>query len=672
MKEIKAFPNRKWVIKVAIGFLIVMGLLTFFSNTIMNYSLPQVTVAYSSGGSMTSVIKGTGTITAQNQSKETAKGARKIDVVFFGVNEEVLEGDVLASLAPVTEEEQADLKAAQAALKTLLDQKITDELQTPVYDYSMQERAIADAQELLNKAVLALTTSSDAELKTAKAELKALVDAKTTEDLQAPVYDYTKLQRVIDDALTALNKTYTTLNQANSKANAILTAQAAVNTAKANVGVANSDLGILVASKTDLELKAGVAKNEYDAATDAADKAAKKLVWDDFKTKLQTTNNQIAGQNVNIVSLETAFETANANLATANALPTPADASEAVLNAQEDYNAAVKALADQKKADGVAQQISGMSAADKAQALTDAQKKVDDLTSLSAFKTSLTALGTPAAVIAAAQTVPALADQVAAVESAKRSYEDAEKALTAQMKADSITQQIAALSVADKKKAIDDAQKKVDELTAFTELTNITAAKSGRISAVNIASGVETVKGDVMVIIDVIGDGFTVPITFTTLQISQMNIGMGARLDNYGGTEEDATLVSIKPDATDPRNKKIGTFKLNDPDNQYWFTSGSSVTLSLNNRSKDYQCIVPLSAIHEESGETFLYSIKEKSSPLGTRYIAVKVPVTILAKDDTNAAIDPSALGEYGSRVITESNDKSFKSGDQVRLAEGL
>jgi hypothetical protein len=167
-------------------------------------------------------------------------------------------------------------------------------------------------------------------------------------------------------------------------------------------------------------------------------------------------------------------------------------------------------------------------------------------------------------------------------------------------------------------------------------------------------------------------DGFKVPLTFTTEQVSQMQIGMGARLDNYGGSDEDATLVSIKPDSTDPRKKKVATFLLNDPDNMFWFSSGTSVTLSLNNRSKDYQCIVPLSAVHEESGETFLYTIKEKSSPLGMRYIAIKVPVTILAKDDTNAAIDPSALGEWGSRVITESNDKSFKSGDQVRLAEGL
>jgi hypothetical protein len=151
-----------------------------------------------------------------------------------------------------------------------------------------------------------------------------------------------------------------------------------------------------------------------------------------------------------------------------------------------------------------------------------------------------------------------------------------------------------------------------------------------------------------------------------------MQIGMSARIDGWGGSNEDAVVVSIKPDKVDPRNKKTVIFKLNDPNNNYWFSTGTSITLSLNNRSKDYQCIVPLSAVHEESGETFVYSIKTKSSPLGERYIAVKVPVTILAKDDTNAAIDPSALGQYGSSVITETNDKSFESGDQVRLAEGL
>ena len=50
--------------------------------------------------------------------------------------------------------------------------------------------------------------------------------------------------------------------------------------------------------------------------------------------------------------------------------------------------------------------------------------------------------------------------------------------------------------------------------------------------------------------------------------------------------------------------------------------------------------------------------------------MAIKVPVTVIARDDKNVAINPDALGEYGSQVITQTNDKSFESGDQVRLAE--
>ena len=47
-KEIKENANprnrREWVKNIIIVFLLVMLLLTFFSNTIMNYSLPEVSV----------------------------------------------------------------------------------------------------------------------------------------------------------------------------------------------------------------------------------------------------------------------------------------------------------------------------------------------------------------------------------------------------------------------------------------------------------------------------------------------------------------------------------------------------------------------------------------------------------------------------------------------------
>ena len=62
--------NRGWVKNVAIIFLAVMLVLTFFSNTIMNASLPEAAVQYVQSGAITTQIRGNGTITA----KETYRG----------------------------------------------------------------------------------------------------------------------------------------------------------------------------------------------------------------------------------------------------------------------------------------------------------------------------------------------------------------------------------------------------------------------------------------------------------------------------------------------------------------------------------------------------------------------------------------------------------------------
>ena len=56
--------NRAWVKNAVIVFLVILLILTFFSNTIMNRSLPEVATQYVSGGSITARVRGTGTVTA--------------------------------------------------------------------------------------------------------------------------------------------------------------------------------------------------------------------------------------------------------------------------------------------------------------------------------------------------------------------------------------------------------------------------------------------------------------------------------------------------------------------------------------------------------------------------------------------------------------------------------
>ncbi len=91
--------NRGWVKNVAIIFLAVMLVLTFFSNTIMNASLPEAAVQYVQSGAITTQIRGTGTIEAKETYEVKTTTSRKIQSVLVTRGQEVKVGDVLVLLA---------------------------------------------------------------------------------------------------------------------------------------------------------------------------------------------------------------------------------------------------------------------------------------------------------------------------------------------------------------------------------------------------------------------------------------------------------------------------------------------------------------------------------------------------------------------------------------------
>jgi hypothetical protein len=59
--------------------------------------------------------------------------------------------------------------------------------------------------------------------------------------------------------------------------------------------------------------------------------------------------------------------------------------------------------------------------------------------------------------------------------------------------------------------------------------------------------------------------------------------------------------------------------------------------------------------------------VNSKSSPLGNRYFAKRVDVTVLASDDKYTAVS----GElFGSEYVITTSTSPIESGTQVRLAE--
>ena len=108
--------KRDWIKNATIVFLLIMLLLTFFSNTIMNYSLPEVSAQYMSSGTIQAKVRGNGTVQAGDPYTVIAESSRKIDGVGVRNGDHVEKGDVLYLLQ---EGDSAELKEAQKQLEKM-------------------------------------------------------------------------------------------------------------------------------------------------------------------------------------------------------------------------------------------------------------------------------------------------------------------------------------------------------------------------------------------------------------------------------------------------------------------------------------------------------------------------------------------------------------------------
>lgn len=178
--------NRTWVIKLAVVFFVILLLLTFFSNTIMNYSLPQVATQTIQSGTITSKVRGSGTVTTANPYNVTVSSERKIKIV------NVKEGDSVEQGALLVMFEDTDSSDLTQAKKTL------EQAKTDYQKYIV-------ANELSNEVVQRVENGQSGDFsgyKTRLEQAKQSVDA-----YQAQVDSYTSSTKKLQAQLDALQNT---------------------------------------------------------------------------------------------------------------------------------------------------------------------------------------------------------------------------------------------------------------------------------------------------------------------------------------------------------------------------------------------------------------------------------------------------------------------------------
>ena len=108
----KKASRKDRVKNIAIVFLAVLLVFTFFSNTIMNRSLPEVSGQYAGSGTISTSIRGTGTVTANMAYSVQIENTRQIRAVYVKSGDTVEAGQVLFALEDADSQELKDARQA--------------------------------------------------------------------------------------------------------------------------------------------------------------------------------------------------------------------------------------------------------------------------------------------------------------------------------------------------------------------------------------------------------------------------------------------------------------------------------------------------------------------------------------------------------------------------------
>ncbi len=595
---IKKNGKRKWVITAAVVFLIIIALLTFFSNTIMNYSLTKVSAQWPKYGTISVSNRASGTIEAVKPVDIKAFDSRTVEQVFVYDYYEVMEGDVLLTLQPITQSDELD------ALK--------DELE--------------------------------------EIELQRYYDGL----MPAHPTDYSSYEDAIDTAQTALTDAKTALSNAQNKSTIVSTAQTTVNTSSALIIQLESEIEALSTLKATLEQELSEIQFEQEEAVTALE-----LEWEDAVTAKETERDEA------LELLQEELVTAQAAL---DAVPEGDDNSveqaevdritQEIASTTTDYQAEIDALNVQYGS--LVDTLNAQYQTQIDQHNTDITRTSTQLSSKSTQLVSeQTKLTDAQAKLAEAETYPTVTDAEKEVKRAEKSLEQSKTALSDQKQLDWIEADKKKKQKEEDDKYLQDLKDKIAAMEKTMSITEIRAPISGMLSGFSVNPGQQITKDEVLGTITNSSGGYKADFIYSTEQARRMYLGMQLNTNAWTGVR--VTVTRILPNPSDPRNTRIVSTAVEGEN--VWV--GGTLDVTFDDWSQSYECMVPNSAIHEDSSGKFVYTLTTKSGPLGERHIASKISVEILATDGRNSALDPAAI--QGAQIITRT-EKPIENGEQVRL----
>lgn len=491
--------RKEWVKNAAIIFLTIMLVLTFFSNTIMNYSLPEVSAQYTSPGTVASRVRGTGMVEAAQPYNVSVSEERTIEEVLVKTGDTVKKGKALFRLSEggtgSLEEAEDELDAANIEYQTKLLETIRN------YDIPNAEieRLKEDLEEAQEKKSLAgnqeaQITVAQNKVDTCQAEVRLLekqinqiqrqMDSISTEDVATPAEE-----AAVEAA--EFNLEIATTNQ--TKANKDL--------ARAERNLSNKKAELAAEEDEDKIAELEQAVRRLQAAVDAA------------QTTVDTADSNVAYWESEKKKADKALEKAKA---------------EAIKNQntdKKDLQSQINALTDSKT--------------ESEYKLEKANKELEN-----------------------AKTGAVTEEEAdAAVKAAERALEDKILSLADTKIKDSQTDKISKMQLAVQRKKIARLEKKVAKLKKAGGKNEVKAPVAGVISSISAVAGEKTSPDQVLAVIQIVEKGYEVKLQVTAEQAKKVKEGDKADVLNVWGEEVTAVLSKISSVEGDAKNKQL-TFQI--------------------------------------------------------------------------------------------------------------
>lgn len=649
MEETKV-SKREWVKTAAIIFLAILLVLTFFSNTIMNATLPEVAAQQIEGGTINAKIRGSGTVGANETYDVTINQTRKIASVLVKVGQSVNAGDTLFLLEA---QESDEVKAAQDELDQL-ELSYEKSLIDAGNNSAKENHEVQKARDAYNEALALYHQYSTVDASQLAAE-KTKAEQQLTLLQQA-----SKVAQEQYDARTAEKSNLE--NQASE-----LKAQTA------SLRTILDKQGELDAANNTLKQDEIQYINDYNRVLTIAGQDAQVAMSyarypETLAQKLEDTDlNGVSTTSVNSVSPLT--EDDNTGAGTNPSGGTTITTDPRLKRAQEMAKAYITIATDREKVNSLQTEVnrlvedtSGVNSVYEANAMYQSTLSGYNQIQQQLATFDAETQGLKQAADAAAQ---AVTDQQAVVQKLTDAGSAAEtvKSTKASLEELLFTQQLGDSSYLDMQAAKENIEKKKEalaKLTANADELEVKAKVGGVVASIEVTAGNSIGPDTPLAKLNVADRGYTIKISVTAEQAKRVKVGDKADVVNYWGGNVEAVLENIARDPNTSGNNLL-VFKLTgdvDPN--------TNLTLSIGQKSASYDALVPNSAVRTDNNGTFVLALTSKSTPLSTRYTATRVPVQVLAQDDTMSAISGIGAGEF---VITTST-KPIEAGTQVKLAD--